>query len=101
MRVTLVKVVGEVSNNNHTTEFFRVYKLADLILDPILKSYVILYNGTTFQIQKIEQDLEHQAVLLYDFEWCLYREHWGNSDDFDKIKLKMLEEGWQETKPFL
>ena len=38
MRVILVKVVGEVSNSNHTTEHFRVYKLADLIIDPILHS---------------------------------------------------------------
>lgn len=94
INVTLVKVVGEVDNNNFTTEYFRVYKLETLLLEPQLNTRLTLKNGTTFRIDRIGQDFQKWVVYLFEFGWIHYHTYWSDKEKFDKLKIGLLKEGW-------
>ncbi len=94
INVTLVKVVGEVENNNSKTEYFRVYKLQSLLIQPELHTRLTLKNGTSFRIDGIGQDFQKWVVYLYDFCWHHYRKFSGDKEKFDKLKTGLLKEGW-------
>ena len=95
MNITLVKVFGEEDNNGGHKEFFRVYKLESLLMEPQLNAKLILEKGS-FYIEEIEQNLQKCVIYLYEFNWLDKHQHWGHKEEFDKIKNKLIEEGWSE-----
>ena len=94
INVTLVKTVGEVDNNSFTTEYFKVYKLETLLIQPQLHTRLTLKNGTGFRIDGIGQDFQKYVVYLYEFTWHHYRKFNGDKEEFDKLKIGLLKEGW-------
>ena len=98
INVTLVKVVGEEDNNDLRTEYFRVYKVETILMQPELNTKLILESSAPFFIHKLEQNLQKSVVYLYEFNWIFYRTFWSDKKEFDKIKRNLVEkEGWSPT----
>lgn len=95
LNVTLVKVIREVDNNNHPTEYFRVYKVETILVPAQIGTSIILQNGTRFFIERLDQDLQKCVVYVYDYVDFNHYKHWSKPEEFEKIKKKMVEdEGW-------
>ena len=93
MNVTLVKVVGEVDNNNCKKEFFRLYKVETILIEPRLNTSLILLDGSSFHIDRIEQDLQKCVVYLYEFTWISYQKFYGEHSKFDEIEQQIIAKG--------
>lgn len=97
MNVTLVKVVGEEDNNGSKTEFFRLFKVETILMQPQVETWIKLIDGSRFFIYKLEQDLQKCVVYLYNFHWYDYHEFWGRQEEFDKIEQEIISKGWSRT----
>lgn len=98
INVTLVKVVGEEDNNYNHKEYFRVYKVETILIQPEINTKIILESGAPFSIDKLEQNLQKSVVYLFEFNWVFYRTFCSDEKEFDKIKQNLVEsEGWSPT----
>ena len=95
--VTLVKIIGEVDNNNCKIEYFRVYKVETLLMEPQVNTKIILVNGESFFIHSIDQNLQKMVIYLHEYTWISRYKYRGNHDDFDKLKQEFVSTGWSDT----
>jgi hypothetical protein len=91
MKVTLVKVIREVDNNNCKTEFGRFAKTADLLYAPVLMSNIRLGVNDSFFVDRIDQNLMARAIELYDF---VDLHHYSSLEKYKKIKKNLLKNKW-------
>lgn len=96
MKVTLIKVYTETDNHGPDIEMFRVFKEADLLIEPKQDHKITLEKGS-FYVNEIEQNLKLKKIVLYEFTEIPHYEFWTNKKGFRKKHLpKLIKEGWIE-----
>ena len=93
MKVKLIRVLREQANNGYTEVLANYFKNVLLLIEPQRKMRIEIGN-ISFFIDRIEQDLSIQTVILYEYIDIM---NYNNCDDegFKKEREILLDDGWK------
>ncbi len=93
MKVKLIRVLREEDNNGYTEVLGKYFKDTELLIAPERKMTIQIDN-ISFFIELIEQDLNRQNILLYEYRDIFYRNN-RYDEEFKKEREILLNDGWK------
>lgn len=97
MKVLLNAILDEEDNNGSHTEHYKLYKWADLFIEPQQDTTIILPDGSTFHINVVIQDLKSGYVVLVYKHTLYYTD--VRCGEMDPLYVHYIERGWQHEIP--
>lgn len=93
MKVKLVRMLREQDHTGYTKDLARYFKDVELLIEPQRKMRIEV-NNISFFIDRIEQDLNTQIVILYEY---IDINHYDNRDNegFKEERKILSDDGWK------
>jgi len=93
MKVKLIRVLREEANNGYTEVLAKYFKNVLLLIEPQRKMRIGIGN-ISFFIDRIEQDLNTQTLILYEYTDILNYNNY-DGEGFKKEREILSNDGWQ------